>query len=186
MRKGIKYVLLIVVPVVSIGLFSFTPTADKYFQIAKNLEMFASIYQELNANYVYEINPNKLLNTGVKAMLKKLDPYTVYIQEDDIEDYRTMATGEYGGIGIQSNKVNGKHVVLMIYESSPADEAGIKISDEIISMDGVDVREMSDMEFGKLIKGQAGTEVELTISRNLGAETLNLKMKRAGSKKDCA
>ncbi|MEQ6120078.1 S41 family peptidase [Reichenbachiella sp. MALMAid0571] len=178
MRKGIKYVLLIIVPVVSIGLFSFTPTGDKYFQIAKNLEIFTSIYQELNENYVDEINPNQLLNTGVKAMLKKLDPYTVYIQEDDIEDYRTMATGEYGGIGIQSNKVNGKHVVLMIYENSPADQAGIKISDEIISMDGVDVRDKSDLEFGKLIKGQAGTEVQLTISRNLGRETLDLTMKR--------
>lgn len=164
--------------IASIGIFSFSPTTDRYFEIAKNLELFASLYKEINTHYVDEVNPNQLLNTSVKAMLKKLDPYTVYIPEDDIEDYRTMATGEYGGIGIQSNKIKGKHVVLMLYEGSPSSDAGIKISDVIMSLDGISVSDKSDAEFGKLLKGQAGTEVELELSRNNGVETLKVKVKR--------
>lgn len=178
MRRRIKYGVLVSLLIASIGIFSFSPTKDRYFEIAKNLELFASLYQEINTYYVDEVNPNQLLNTGVKAMLKKLDPYTVYIPEDDIEDYRTMATGEYGGIGIQSNRIKGKHVVLMLYEGSPSFEAGIKISDVILSLDGITVGDKSDAEFGKLLKGQAGTEVELKLSRNNGEETLNVKVKR--------
>ena len=164
--------------VVSFGVVSFTSADEKYFQLAKNLDLFASLYKEVNANYVDEINPNQLLRTGLKAMLKKLDPYTVYIPEDDIEDYRTRATGEYGGIGIQSNKLRGKHIVLMVYENSPAGEAGMKISDEIISLDGIDVTDKSDAEFGKLLKGQAGTEVELGLKRNNGKELVTVNVKR--------
>lgn len=178
MRKRRKYSLLVALLIASIGIFSFSPTTDRYFEIAKNLELFASLYKEINIHYVDEVNPNQLLNTGIKAMLKKLDPYTVYIPEDDIEDYRTMATGEYGGIGIQSNRIKGKHVVLMLYEDSPSYEAGIKISDVIMSLDGNSVSDKSDAEFGKLLKGQAGTEVELELSRNDGAETLKVKVKR--------
>ncbi|MEQ9288555.1 MAG: S41 family peptidase [Cyclobacteriaceae bacterium] len=178
MGKGAKYLMLIAVPVVVLGLFAFSESGDRYFKIAKNLDIFASLYHEINTHYVDDINPNQLLNTGVKAMLKKLDPYTVYIPEDDIEDYRTMATGEYGGIGIQSNKIKGKHLVLMVYEGSPAFEAGIKISDEIISMDGINVTQMSDNEFGKVLKGQAGTEVNLTLTRNNGEETYSVTVKR--------
>ena len=132
MRRGIRNTLLVALLISSIGFFSFSPVGDRYFEIAKNLELFASLYKEINTYYVDEINPNQLLKIGIKAMLKKLDPYTVYIPEDDIEDYRTMATGEYGGIGIQSNRINGQHVVLMIYEGSPSYEAGIKISDIIL------------------------------------------------------
>jgi carboxyl-terminal processing protease len=178
MRRRIKYGLLISLLIASIGIFSFSPATDRYFEIAKNLELFASLYREINTHYVDEVNPNQLLNTSIKAMLKKLDPYTVYIPEDDIEDYRTMATGEYGGIGIQSNRLKGKHVVLMLYEDSPSYEAGIKISDVILSLDGIPVSDKSDAEFGKLLKGQAGTEVELELSRNDGAETLKVKVKR--------
>ena len=89
-------------------------------------------------------------------MLEKLDPYTVYIPEDDIEDFRTNATGEYGGLGIQSNKINEKHIVLNLYENSPAMNAGIKIGDVITEVDGVPLANLSDEQAGKLMKGQSG------------------------------
>ncbi len=177
MRKRIKYLSLVILPATLLLFVASIDKDDRYFQIAKNLDIFASLYHEINTHYVDEINPNQLLNTGVKAMLKKLDPYTVYIPEDDIEDYRTMATGEYGGIGIQSNKINGKHIVLMVYENSPAYEAGITIADEILALDGVDITNKTDHEFGKLLKGQAGTEAELTLKRN-GAEPYTVTVKR--------
>ncbi|MDH5609745.1 MAG: peptidase S41, partial [Cyclobacteriaceae bacterium] len=72
---------------------------DRYFQIVKNLDIFVTLFKEVNAYYVDEINPADLMKTGIDAMLKSLDPYTNYIPEDDIEEYRTMTTGEYGGIG---------------------------------------------------------------------------------------
>ncbi|MFY0651206.1 MAG: S41 family peptidase [Cyclobacteriaceae bacterium] len=178
MKKRTRYILLFTSLSLLLGLFSFTTTDDRYFKIAKNLDVFASLYKEVNTYYVDDINPNKLLKTGVKAMLKKLDPYTVYIPEDDIEDYRTMATGEYGGIGIQSNKVKGKHVVLMIYEGSPAFAMGLKISDEIVSLDGINVEDKTDGEFGRLLKGQAGTEVELQVRRTNEDDLLTVKLKR--------
>lgn len=82
----------------SVGLFSFSPK-DHYFEIARNLDIFATLYKELNVYYVDDINPSTIIKKGIDAMLKNLDPYTVYIPEDDIEDYRTMSTGEYGGVG---------------------------------------------------------------------------------------
>ena len=149
----------------TIGLFSFS-SDDKYFQFTKNLDIFASLYSEVNKYYVDEVNPTELIKTGIDAMLEELDPYTVYIPEDDIEDYRTNATGEYGGIGIMSNKIRGKHLVLNLYEDSPAHTAGMKIGDEIIKIDDRSIVEMSDEEAGKLLKGQSGSLVKIEVLRN--------------------
>lgn len=165
-------------PLLLLGLFSFTVLDNRYFEIARNLDIFASLYKEVNQYYVDDTNPNQLLKKGVDAMLKKLDPYTVYIPEDDIEDYRTLATGEYGGIGIQSNKINGKHVVLLVYEESPAFKSGLKIADEIVSIDGISIIDKSDEEAGKILKGQSGTKVTLGIKRANEENTLSLTMNR--------
>ncbi|MFY0626445.1 MAG: S41 family peptidase [Reichenbachiella sp.] len=148
-----------------VGLFSFS-IEDKYFEITKNLDIFASLYSEVNKYYVDEVNPNEMIKVGIDAMLEKLDPYTVYIPEDAIEDFRTNATGEYGGIGILSNKIKGRHLILNLYQDSPAEKKGIEIGDEIIQIDDQSIIEMSDEEAGKLLKGQSGTEVRLTVLRN--------------------
>ncbi|MGL1885305.1 MAG: S41 family peptidase [Reichenbachiella sp.] len=147
------------------GLWSFS-NDDRYFEMAKNLDIFSALYTEVNTYYVDEINPNDLIETGIKSMLKKLDPYTVYIPEDDIEDYRTNATGQYGGIGILSNNINGKHLVLDLYKDSPAFEGGVKIGDQLISINGISIIDMRDDEIGKLIKGQSGSQVNIQIRRN--------------------
>ncbi len=160
-----KYKIISVVLILSIGLFSFS-SDDKYFTFTKNLDIFASLYTEVNKYYVDEVNPNELIKTGIDAMLKELDPYTVYIPEDAIEDFRTNATGEYGGIGIMSNKVNGRHLVLNLYEDSPAYNAGMKIGDEITKIDGRSIIEMSDEDAGKLLKGQSGSKVKIEVLRN--------------------
>ena len=115
-------------------LFAFRPKTDneRYFEIAKNLDIFATLFKEVNTYYVDEITPAKLVKTGIDAMLKSLDPYTNYIPEDDIEDYRTLTTGQYGGIGISTPiKRNGKMVVRTVYEGYPAQKAGLLPGDEI-------------------------------------------------------
>ncbi|RJE71754.1 S41 family peptidase [Reichenbachiella sp. MSK19-1] len=163
MRK--KIILLLMLPLLAVGLWSFS-NDDRYFELAKNIDIFAALYTEVNTYYVDEINPNTLIKTSIDAMLKKLDPYTVYIPEDDIEDFRTNATGQYGGIGIMSNNINNRHLVLNLYKESPAQEAGIKIGDEIVMIDGRSIKGMNDDEVGKLIKGQSGTELLIGVERN--------------------
>ncbi len=142
-----------------------TTAKDPYFEIARNLEIFASLYKEVNEYYVDEINPNEVIRNGIDKMLDDLDPYTVYIPEDDIEDYRTMATGEYGGLGALTGQIGDKHVIMMIYEGYPAQEAGLEIGDEIIKVDEVEVAGLSHDELGQLIKGQSGSKVNILINR---------------------
>lgn len=160
-----KFLSVVLISLVGIGLFSFT-NDDKYFELAKNVDIFAALYAEVNKYYVDEVNPNQMIKKGIDAMLEELDPYTVYIPEDDIEDYRTNATGEYGGIGILSNKLRGKHLILNLYADSPAEKAGLKIGDEIIAIDGKEIVEMSDEQAGRLLKGQSGSLVLIGVLRN--------------------
>jgi carboxyl-terminal processing protease len=156
--------LIVLALISSLGLFAFKAD-DRLFEIAKNLDIFATLYKELNANYVDEINPTKAMRTGIQAMLKELDPYTVFYPEDEIEDYFTMNTGSYNGIGASIEHFEGKHIVVMLYEGSPADKAGMKIGDEVNTINGVDIIAKSEAEFGRLLKGQKGTNVKLQIYR---------------------
>lgn len=183
MRKKIVVILL-----ATITLVSFT-YKDHYFEIARNLDIFASLYKELNVYYVDEINPNTIIRKGIDGMLKNLDPYTVYIPEDDIEDYRTMATGEYGGIGALTGNIQGKHVVLMIYEGYPAYDAGLKIGDALLTVDGIDITSYSSDEMGRLLKGQSDSKALLTVERyghdapvSLEVERKNIKIKNIAYK----
>ena len=162
MRK--KAYLLVLVVIVGIGALSFT-TENNYFEIAKNLDIFASVFKEVNTYYVDEIEPEKLVNTGIEAMLESLDPYTNYIPEESLDEYRTMTTGEYAGIGSLIANVNGKNFITMPNKGFPADKAGVKAGDEIISIDGVNVESKKSNEISKLLKGKSKTNVLLTVRR---------------------
>ncbi|WP_375416400.1 S41 family peptidase [uncultured Hymenobacter sp.] len=150
------------------SLFAFRPAGDneRFFEIAKNLDIFVTLFKEVNTYYVDEITPAKLVKTGIDAMLKSLDPYTNYIPEDDIEDYRTLTTGQYGGIGISTPvKRGGKMVVRTVYEGYPAQKAGLLPGDEIISINGVSIEKKSDADVSKMLKGQAQSVVKLAVTR---------------------
>jgi len=163
-----RWVLLLLIPIILLGT-AFTKT-DKYFEIVRNLDIFATLYKEVNAYYVDEVNPSKLMNTGIEAMLESLDPYTNYIGEDDIEDYRTHMTGQYGGIGCVIGNREEKCLVLMPYLGFPAHKAGFTIGDEIIAIDGIIVKDKNTSDISKILKGQAGTPVKITI-RKVGKTT---------------
>lgn len=138
---------------------------DNYFAIIKNLDIFASLYKELNSYYVDELNPNTLIKTGIDAMLGSLDPYTNYIPEDQIENYRTMTTGEYGGIGALVQRVDNVNTVLMCYEGYPAHDAGLKIGDKILEINGIDLSDKSSSEISTLLKGQSKSGIKLKVDR---------------------
>lgn len=161
-----------------LGLFAFTKADEKMFEIARNLDMFASIYKEINTYYVDEINPSKIIRTGIDDMLGSLDPYTNYISEDEIEDYRTMTTGQYGGIGSVIGKHDNKTVVIMPYPNSPAALAGLKIGDIILEIDDKKLDEKENTEVSKFLKGQANTVVKLLVERYGEKEKLQITITR--------
>ena len=143
---------------------------DNYFEISKNIEVFTEVYKELNIYYVDEVNPGEIMKTGIDAMLTSLDPYTDYIPESDIEEYRFQTTGQYGGIGALIKTQGEKVLVSEPYETFPAANAGFRAGDEIITVDGRKVSGMDTEAASKLLKGQAGTQVKI-VTRRAGVET---------------
>jgi carboxyl-terminal processing protease len=170
----------VAIGVLLIGLVgvAFTPPAERYFEIAKNLEIFASLFKEINTLYVDEVNPNQMIRTGIDAMLNSLDPYTNYISEDEIEDYRTQNTGQYGGIGALTRQFANRTVVTMVYEGFPAFKNGLRIGDEILKLDDVELSKLTPEEAEHLMRGQLGTGVKLTVKRYGEAKPLVLEFKR--------
>ncbi|MEZ4946146.1 MAG: S41 family peptidase [Cyclobacteriaceae bacterium] len=173
-----KFLVVLLIPVLGVFAFSFTPPAERYFEIAKNLDIFASLFKEVNALYVDEVNPNQLIRTCIDAMLMSLDPYTNFIAEDEVETYRTMNTGQYGGIGAVTRVIGNRTLVTMIYEGYPAEKNGLKIGDEVIKMDEVELSKISIEEANQLMRGQIGTTVKLTVKRMGSPELVNLEFKR--------
>ena len=157
---------------------SFSKPADRYFEIAKNLDIFATLFKEVNALYVDEVNPNTLVRTGIDAMLASLDPYTNYIPEDEVEDYRTTNTGQYGGIGAITREIGNRTVVTMIIEGYQAQKGGLKIGDEIVAIDGIELADLTREEASQLMKGQVGTEVKITVKRFGESKPLQLQFRR--------
>ncbi|GAA5041137.1 peptidase S41 [Marivirga lumbricoides] len=174
-----KKLIVALSSIILISLVSFKlKVSDRYFEIIKNLDIFTTLYKELNTYYVDEINPTDLMEIGIEAMLESLDPYTNFIPENRIEDYRIMSTGQYGGIGTAMGKFNGRNVVLMAFEGSPADKAGIKIGDEIIAIDQVDITELDTEEINTLLKGQIGTSLQIKVKRYSQNKPLTFTVKR--------
>lgn len=165
-------------PVLALVIFSFSTPAERYFEIAKNLDIFATLFKEVNATYVDEVNPNTLVKTGIDAMLESLDPYTNYIPEDMVEDYRTLNTGQYGGIGAYTRKIGSRTVVTMVLEGYTAQRSGLKIGDEVLKIDNVELSAIEPGEEGHLMKGQVGTPVSLTVKRMGSDQPIKIDFKR--------
>jgi carboxyl-terminal processing protease len=142
-----------------------------YFEVSKNLDIYATLFKELNTYYVDPIEPGKLSKVGIDAMLDDLDPYTNYITESDIEDYEFQTTGKYGGIGATMRR-NGDFIYIGdVYESSPAQRAGLHPGDLVISIDGQVIKGKSVDDISSLLKGSPGTQVSLYVKDALsGAE----------------
>lgn len=179
MKKHIFGISLLLIMTI---LISFTKVGDRYFQIAKNLDIFAALYKEVNKYYVDDINPNTFMKTGVDAMLDSLDPYTNYIPENEIEDYRKVNTSQYGGVGALTTNVNGITKVVMVYEGFIAQKKGIKIGDVITAVDGVVITGKNPEDTNLIMKGQSGTEVELKIKRFDHDEPIIINLERENIK----
>ncbi len=155
--------------VISIAIFFSSLIAFSFvnddFEISKNLDIFATLYKELNYNYVDETNPGKLIKTAIDGMLESLDPYTNFISESEIEDYRFMTTGQYGGIGALIHKEKDYIVISDPYEGFPAQKNDIRAGDIILKVNDIDLKGKSASDVGTILKGQAGSSIKLLIKR---------------------
>ncbi|MGB4205760.1 MAG: S41 family peptidase [Bacteroidales bacterium] len=135
------------------------------FEIAKNLEIFATLYRTLNANYVDDLKHGKLFETAIESMLESLDPYTNYIPETQREDYMFMTTGQYGGIGAVIQQRGDYVIVSEPYEGAPAHKAGLIAGDKILEINGQSAKNKSVSDVSTILKGQPGTDVNVLIER---------------------
>ncbi len=165
MMKTKKYLATVVVLLLAgVALFSFT-NDQKNFEIAKNLDIYYTLFRELNTFYVDDINPNKLVKTSIDKMLESLDPYTNYISEADVEDFRFMTTGEYAGIGALISKQNENIIIAEPYEGFPAQKAGLRAGDIILEVEGKPTGSMTTEDVSNLLKGPAMKPVKIKIQR---------------------
>jgi len=156
--------LFIIIPL-AIASFFVSSYTDNFFEISKNLDIFITLFKELNLYYVDETQPGKLMEEGINGMLESLDPYTTYIPESDIEDYRFMTTGQYGGIGALIRTKGDRVIVAEPYEGFPAQKAGLMAGDEILEINGKSTEGKSTNDVSSVLKGQPNTEVKVKIKR---------------------
>jgi carboxyl-terminal processing protease len=151
---------------VFLGVLFMTGSAFKsdFFEIAKQIEIFTTLFKEVNMNYVDETNPADLMDTAIKSMLQDLDPYTNFYNEQDVEESRINNTGDYTGIGASVLTLKDKLVIVEPYKDFPADKAGLKAGDEIIKVDNTVVADFND-DAGNLLQGASGTSVAVTYVR---------------------
>ena len=159
-------------------LFKSLNSQSNYFEISKNLEIFNNVYKELNTYYVDDTEPGKLMKEAIDAMLKKLDPYTQYIPESEIEDFRFQTTGQYGGIGSLIRKVGDYVMIAEPYKGFPADKSGLKIGDKIIKIDGISMKDKSVEDVSKLLKGEPGKKVNISVSRINNSDIIKIPVTR--------
>ncbi|RYY26212.1 MAG: PDZ domain-containing protein, partial [Sphingobacteriaceae bacterium] len=126
---------------------------DDLFQVAKNLDIFATVYKEVNINYVDEINSTKLIKRGLDAMMESLDPYTEFVPESEIEDYKLhYISTQYGGIGAGVYNRNKKVIISQLFEGYPAQKADVRVGDEVLKINDVDLNGKNSEEVSTLLK----------------------------------
>jgi len=162
--KPLNVLALLLFSIISLS-FAASRSSSSQFEISKNLDIFATMFKELDMYYVDEVDPEKLIRTGIDAMLNSLDPYTTFYSEEDMEGYRMQTTGKYGGIGALIRRTDDYVIISEPYEDFPAFKAGLIAGDKILEIDGVPAKGKSTDEVSKMLKGKPGTSVELTIER---------------------
>jgi carboxyl-terminal processing protease len=159
-KKNIIFILL--------ASFLISGFVSSYFEITKNLEIFNNIYREINTYYVDPVDPGELMHSTIDTMLKRLDPYTKYIPESEIEDFRFQTTGDYGGIGATIRKVDTHVVIYEPYKGFPADKAGLVMGDKLLEIDDQELINSSTENVSDLLKGTPGTSVNVKVMKNNG------------------
>lgn len=153
---------------------------DYYFEIEKNLDLFGKVYEEIAKRYVEEIDPEKFMKSGIEGMLRTLDPYTVFIEQEGASELQIITTGKYGGVGMRISKREGWPTVAEPpFEGTPSAKAGIREGDQIIEVDGVTTNNLTISETAQRLRGEIGTEVHIKIQRVGEEKPLDFRLIRA-------
>lgn len=161
-----KKILIIIFGIFTLGLgIVALKSDDRNFEISKQLNIYATLFRDINILYVDEIKPEDLVTESINAMLNSLDPYTIYYPESQTEDVKLMTTGEYAGIGAVISKRGEGIIIREPYKDSPADKAGLLPGDIIISIDGKTIKGKTSSEVSELLRGQAGKEILIKVKR---------------------
>jgi len=156
-------VAIVAVLTISAG---FIRPSDTFFEVAKNIELLGKVYREIALNYVDEISVSEFMRAGIDGMLATLDPYTVFMDEEQSEDVEQLTTGKYAGIGVTiGTDRDGNVVIYSITDGYSAQKAGMRIGDKIVKINGIDVRRKEVSDVRALIKGEPNTEVRITVER---------------------
>lgn len=150
---------------VGLTLLATTAFQSDFFEIAKQIDIYTTLFKELNMYYIDAVNPAKLSKKAISSMLESLDPYTRYYDEQGIEDARIAATGEYGGIGVVTRYKNNNLTIRELLKNSPAEKAGIKPGDKILKINDIEVRDFDETGVAALLNGLPNTKVNLQIER---------------------
>ncbi|MCD4746890.1 MAG: S41 family peptidase [Bacteroidales bacterium] len=175
--KKFKIIISILLLLIIIPFSGFTQNQNN-FEISKNLDIYTTLFKELNINYVDEISSGELMETGIDAMLKSLDPYTIFIPESEVEDYRFITTGQYGGIGALIHKQGDYIVISEPYKDMPAYKAGLKAGDKILKIDNKPLKGKKSSEISTILKGQPGTTIKILIERYDNPEPIEKEITR--------
>ncbi|HBL72886.1 MAG TPA: peptidase S41, partial [Bacteroidales bacterium] len=151
--------------VASVLLSTATVNAQRSFEVARQWDILHMLYRELDQYYVDSLSPEKVLTKAINGLMSSYDPYTNYVPESETGDLKFMTTGEYGGVGAVIGQRRGKVYILEPYENMPAQRAGFKAGDEILQIDNIKMEEATSQRASELLKGEPGTEVTITISR---------------------
>ncbi len=176
MRKNATLSLTAVILVVSLGFYSFKNEFE--FKILKSLDIFYSLFREVNMFYVDDIDPEELIKAGIDGMLTSLDPYTNYIEAEEKADFRFQTTGEYGGIGALIRNSGDYIIISEPYKGFPADKAGLKAGDRIMEIDGKNMKGVDSKMISENLKGLAGTTINVKIGRPSKDTIFNVQLTR--------
>ncbi len=173
MKNSINYVFtLLLLLTLTFGFNAEVKAQSNGFEVIKNIELLDLIYQHLDMYFVDEPQVGTLSKTGIDAMLKELDPYTVYYHESNIEDYRLMTTGQYGGVGALIRKIGDYSFFVEPSEGNPAQLSGIQAGDKILSIDGKEMKNKDSGEVSEALKGPKGTTIEVKVERGTEVKTI--------------
>lgn len=176
-KKGFVVILVLLITG-GMSIMAYYNEKDKYFEIARNLDIFAAFYRELNTYYVDELPPEKLMFKGIDAMLEETDPYTDFVPEENLDELKFMATGKYGGVGVSVSTDSERTVITDVYEGSPMDKAGVKPGDLILSLDGKQTKGMEQEDISRILKGAPGSVLEMVTKHPVTGAESNKKIVR--------
>ena len=168
MIRKYRYLLTAAAAVGAAGLLTFAARND--FGLGRNMEIAVNMMRELSLNYVDPVDPDRLMEGAAAGMVSDLDPYTEYIPEEGMQDFELLTTGKYDGIGALIRQKDDYVRIAQPYQGSPADKAGLKIGDKILSIDGKDAKGFTTEQVSSRLKGEPGSKVKVTVEHLDGTQ----------------